>query len=84
LTREQLVGALKAEGIGAEVGFRSLHAGRSRSRYRAHDELIHSKEQSPQRIVLHHPVLLQQDGPQKVAAALHRMAAHARRIAELT
>ncbi len=57
LTREVFVSALRAEGVAFDVGFTSLHAGRSPSRYRAAGDLREATAAGLGCVALHHPVL---------------------------
>lgn len=82
LTRDQLVQSLKAEGLAVEVGFRSLHAGRSRSRFQSVGDLKNSEASTPRRVVIHHPVLLHPDGPGVIAKAILRIKSHTKEIAQ--
>lgn len=58
LPRELFVKALRAEGIAFDAGFRALHVGRSRSRYRAGTALTEADRAHHGTVILHHPVLL--------------------------
>lgn len=58
LSRDRFVEAARAEGIAMDAGFRSLHAGRSGSRYRSEGELAEAERAHHGAVVLHHPVLL--------------------------
>jgi perosamine synthetase len=57
LPRELFIKALRAEGIAFDVGFKSLHIGRSPSRFRASGTLIHASAAHERCVLLHHPVL---------------------------
>lgn len=57
LTRAVFVAALRAEGIAFDVGFTSLHAGRSPSRFRAAGDLREATAAGLGCVALHHPVL---------------------------
>jgi len=76
-----LVEALRKEGIAADVGFRSLSAGRSRSRFVAPVSLEHSHRTCPVRVVIHHPVLLETQAPQRIAGAFRKILEHRKTIA---
>lgn len=58
LARDRFVEAIRAEGVSLDAGFRALHVGRSRSRYRAAQELAEAERAHHGMVVLHHPVLL--------------------------
>ncbi|HEX4609931.1 MAG TPA: aminotransferase class V-fold PLP-dependent enzyme [Urbifossiella sp.] len=71
LTREVFVAALRAEGVAVDVGFTSLHAGRSSSRFRPAGELREAAAAGLGCVVLHHPVLAgSDDDARRVAAAV--------------
>lgn len=57
LSRELFVNAMRAEGVAFDIGFRSLHVGRSPSRFRAVGEVPHATAAHHGCVVLHHPVL---------------------------
>lgn len=57
LSRELFCHAMRAEGCAVDPGFRSLHIGRAKSRYRAAGELPHATALSEQCVVVHHPIL---------------------------
>jgi perosamine synthetase len=58
LTQPRFVAALRAEGIAFDEGFKSLHVGRSPTRFRAGGELPEATRAHYGSVVLHHPVLL--------------------------
>ena len=58
LPRDRFAGALRAEGIALDPGFRALHRSHSRSRFRAVNDLPHATRADEALLVLHHPVLL--------------------------
>lgn len=68
LSRSQFVQALRAEGIAFDAGFRSLHVGRSPSRYRAVGELTEAARAGEGCVKLHHPVLLEGNGAVEIVA----------------
>ncbi len=70
-----VLAALKAEGLAVEKGFRSLSQGRSPSRFQAPVSLEVSHSNSPQRFVLHHPILLEAGAGEKIARAIRRVLA---------
>jgi dTDP-4-amino-4,6-dideoxygalactose transaminase len=61
LSRDRFVEAMRAEGVACDAGFRSLHVGRSSSRYRRVGELAEAEKAHHGMVVLHHPVLLGDD-----------------------
>jgi dTDP-4-amino-4,6-dideoxygalactose transaminase len=82
LSRERFVGALRAEGIAFDAGFRALHAGRSPSRFRRAGELSEADRAHRGAVVLHHPVLLGGEADvAEVAAAVRKTYANAGRLA---
>ncbi len=71
LPRELFIKALRAEGIAFDVGFKSLHIGRSPSRFRACGALTHASAAHERCVILHHPVLsTTADDVQQVADAV--------------
>lgn len=74
LSRERFVEALRAEGIAFDVGFRALNCRQAASRYRAVGNLDHATALDEAVVVLHHPVLLEDDEVlAQVARALFRV-----------
>lgn len=57
LSRERFVQAVRAEGIAVDVGFRSVHIGRAKSRYVAPHALPNATDAAHTMVILHHPVL---------------------------
>ena len=72
LSREVFVAALRAEGVAFDVGFASLHAGRSPSRFRAAGELPEATAAGLGCVGLHHPVLWGEEEDVRRAAAAVR------------
>ena len=70
---EWALSALKNEGLAIDRGFRSLSLGRSPSRFHAPVGLQTSQTDSPRRVVLHHPVLLDEGAGEKIARAIKRV-----------
>ena len=71
LSRAVFVAALRAEGVAFDVGFTSLHAGRSPSRFRAAGELREATAAGLGCVGLHHPVLWGSEADvRRVAAAV--------------
>ena len=56
--RDTLVKAMRLEGVALDQGFRALHVGRARSRWRAAGDLSEAERAHRGCLVLHHPVLL--------------------------
>jgi dTDP-4-amino-4,6-dideoxygalactose transaminase len=81
LPRPRLVAAMRAEGIALDEGFRALHVGRSRSRWRAPGPLAEADRAHRGCVVLHHPVLLEGTAVDQVAAAFRRIHTCADRLA---
>lgn len=57
LPRELFIKALRAEGIAFDIGFKSLHIGRSPSRFQASGTLTQASAAHERCVLLHHPVL---------------------------
>jgi perosamine synthetase len=82
LPRSRFIAAVRAEGISLDEGFKSLHVGRSPSRFRAVDTLEEATRAHGGTVVLHHPVLLCPDSElDLVAAALLKVYANAELLA---
>jgi dTDP-4-amino-4,6-dideoxygalactose transaminase len=85
LPREVLINAARAEGVALDAGFPSLHRGRSPSRLRKVGALPHSDRAHDDALVLHHPVLLEEDvAIREVVEALQKIHAHAGRLRDAT
>jgi len=81
LSRARFVAALRAEGIAFDEGFRSLHVGRSPSRFRRAGDLGEADQAHVRTVVLHHPVLLGEDEElDQVARAVQKVRAHASQL----
>ena len=78
LSRDQFSAALRAEGVAVDVGFRSLHRIHSRRRFRAVGDLDNADRADAGILVLHHPVLLE-DQPEldQIIAAIAKVRRHA-------
>jgi dTDP-4-amino-4,6-dideoxygalactose transaminase len=61
LGRDRFVAALRAEGVAFDEGFKALHVGRSRSRYRAAGPLPVAERAHRGTVILHHPLLLESE-----------------------
>lgn len=84
LSRERFVAALRAEGVAFGAGFRSLHVGRSPSRYRAPGPLTEADRAHRQAVTLHHPVFLGMAWElEEVVAALEKTYANREQIAAM-
>jgi dTDP-4-amino-4,6-dideoxygalactose transaminase len=82
LPRSRLIDAVRAEGIAIDEGFRALHVGRSPNRFRKGSELIEADRAHRECLVLHHPVLLEDDAAiENVALAIRKVHAHAEQLA---
>jgi dTDP-4-amino-4,6-dideoxygalactose transaminase len=82
LSRNKLVAAMRAEGFALDEGFRALHVGRSRSRWRAEGGLEQAERAHRGMLVLHHPILLGGDAEvDQVFLALQRIWAHRQMLA---
>lgn len=81
LARDLLTRAARAEGVALDVGFPTLHVGRSPTRFRAAGPLDVATRAHYEVVVLHHPVLLGSDADvEEVAAALHKLYAGRQRL----
>lgn len=81
LPRDQLLKALRAEGIAFDPGFRALHVGRAPARYRAAGLLPNAESAGRTVVGLHHPVLAL--GPaeiDQVASAIRKTYRNAARL----
>ena len=77
LGRDRFAEAARAEGIAFDAGFRSLHAGRSQSRFRRVGPLLEAERAHHGMLVLHHPVLLGDDRQiQEVVQAVRKLYDH--------
>ncbi len=83
LSRTRFLAAVRAEGVALDEGFRALHVGRSPSRWRAGGTLAEAGRAGEGSVILHHPVLLGDEGDVgQVADAVCKVHAHAARLAE--
>lgn len=84
LSRHRFVAAVRAEGIAIDAGFRALQIGRASSRFRAVGGLPNAAAAHECCILLHHPVLLENEvALQQVAHAIHKVYSNAERLSEL-
>jgi dTDP-4-amino-4,6-dideoxygalactose transaminase len=83
LSRALLVAAMRAEGIALAEGFHAAHVGRSPRRYRRCSELTEVERAHECCLVLHHPVLLEDESAlDEVAAAFRKIHDHAGELAK--
>jgi perosamine synthetase len=81
LERERFVAALRAEGIAVDEGFRTLHVGRSPSRWRSPGPLSQAERAHEGTLVLHHPILLGSDDElRQVVRAVEKIHAHSEQL----
>ncbi len=72
-TREALLCAMQAEGVPLDAGFRGF-AGRTAGRCRRVGDLAHSRTAAEQTVLLHHPILLEDDATiAALTAAMRRV-----------
>ncbi|MBI3466777.1 MAG: aminotransferase class V-fold PLP-dependent enzyme [Planctomycetes bacterium] len=84
-SRDRFVEAARAEGIAFDAGFRSLHIGRSPSRYRRVGDLSEAERAHHGMVVLHHPVLLGTTTDiEEVASAARKLYDHRHELAACT
>jgi dTDP-4-amino-4,6-dideoxygalactose transaminase len=83
LSRALLVAAMRAEGIALAEGFHAAHVGRSPRRYRRGSKLTEVERAHEGCLVLHHPVLLEEEPALgEVAAAIRRIHDHTQELAK--
>jgi dTDP-4-amino-4,6-dideoxygalactose transaminase len=81
LPRQLFIKAIQAEGIAFDAGFRSVHVGRSPSRFREASKLTESERAHHGAIVLHHPILLHsQVEMAEIAQAVRKIYVNADRL----
>lgn len=74
LSRDQFAAAVRAEGIALDPGFRALHKTHSSRRFRAAGDLPCATRADSGVLVLHHPVLLENESAlSEVVAAVDRV-----------
>lgn len=74
LSRERFLAAVRAEGIAFDEGFRAVHVGRSPSRFRVPGTLLEAEKVHRQTVILHHPILLENDTSiEKLAQAIRKI-----------
>ena len=83
LPRKLFVSALRAEGIALDAGFRGVHVGRSKSRYRQGSALTEADKAHHDVVILHHPVLLADDAAlREVSDAVSKIVSYRDRLCE--
>jgi perosamine synthetase len=83
LTRDEFVAAMRVEGLAMDAAFRALHAIHSRARFRAAGELENASQVDRSLVVLHHPILLEEERElRQVVEALDKIQRHATMIKE--
>jgi dTDP-4-amino-4,6-dideoxygalactose transaminase len=83
LSRDRLIAAMRAEGIGLSEGFAAAHLGRSPRRFRRGSDLTEAERAHHGAIILHHPVLLgTAEDLHEVVRAWRKVHHHAGRLAE--
>ena len=84
VSREILAAAARAEGIALDESFAAAHAVRSPKRYRRGSELSESKKAHASCVVLHHPILLEDEaGIDEVVAVMRKIHDHAARLSAI-
>ncbi|MDG2360631.1 MAG: aminotransferase class V-fold PLP-dependent enzyme [Planctomycetaceae bacterium] len=85
LTRHIFSQAMRAENVAIDSGFRSLHRIHSKRRFRAVGELPNANLCDEHVLVLHHPVLLEDDeARQQIYDSAARIFRHAAEVADAT
>ncbi|RLS86825.1 MAG: hypothetical protein DWI08_06080, partial [Planctomycetota bacterium] len=81
LDRECLIPAMQAEGIALDAGFAALHVSRSPSRWKSAGPLPEAANAHENMLVLHHPVLLQNESAMNaIAHAFEKVQSHAGKV----
>lgn len=81
LDRECLIPAMQAEGIALDAGFAALHVSRSPSRWKSMGPLPESANAHENMLVLHHPVLLQNEtAMNSIAHAFVKVQSYAEKV----
>lgn len=82
LSRDDFACAMRAEGIAIDPGFRALHRTHGRRRFRAVGELPVATSADDGVLVLHHPVLLEEEPAiEQIADAVEKIRRNADRLA---
>ena len=85
LSRDNFSQAMRAENVAIDSGFRSLHRIHSKRRFRAVGELLNANLCDEHVLVLHHPVLLEDDeARQQIYDSAARIFRHAAEVANAT
>ena len=81
LMRDDLVSALKAEGLAIDAGFTPLHTTHSRRRFRPSGDLETSTKAGQTIVSLHHPILLDDSADwQRLYSAVERIRSHSSEV----
>ena len=81
LDRECLIPAMQAEGVALDAGFAALHVSRSQSRWKSAGPLPEAANAHENMLVLHHPVLLQNESAMNsIAHAFEKVQSHAEKV----
>ena len=81
LSRDRLCSALRVDGVALDPGFRALHRTHSRRRFRAGGELAQADAADERCVMLHHPILLENEAAiEHVARTIERILAHAEEV----
>lgn len=81
MSRELFSEALRAEGVGVDLGFRALHTTHSRRRFRTAGDLPNADDADNRVMTLHHPVLLEDTAAMdEIVSAVEKIRGHAEGI----
>lgn len=82
LSRDRLCTALRVEGVALDPGFRALHKTHSRRRFRTVADLPVADEADARCVMLHHPILLEDERAiEQIVLATRRILNHSREVA---
>lgn len=82
VSRDRLCAAMRADGVALDPGFRALHRTHSRRRFRSEGELPQAGHADESCVMLHHPVLLEDERiTERVATAISRVLNYATEVA---
>jgi dTDP-4-amino-4,6-dideoxygalactose transaminase/thiol-disulfide isomerase/thioredoxin len=85
LPRDRFAEALRAEGVALDRGYRPVHLIHGRQRFRAVNDLPVATMLDERGLVLHHPVLLGDEGDlRQIVAAVDKIRRHARMLREVS
>lgn len=73
LSRDQFAAAARAEGIAIDPGFRPLHLIHASRRFKAATELPMAHKAEADLLMLHHPILLEEQGIDDVVQAIEKI-----------